>query len=76
MCLLWHGWLPSLACSGGASPWAAASVDDVADTRLERALGSYSDGVCGEWAPSDRFLVDLAILMCGLIVMLWMSCRV
>ena len=36
---------------GGASPW-AASVDDIADTRLERALGSYS--------PSDRFLVDLA----------------
>ena len=28
-CLLWHGWLPALACTGGASPW-AASVDEVA----------------------------------------------
>ena len=28
-CLPWHGWLPALACTGGASPW-AASADDVA----------------------------------------------
>ena len=43
----WTGWLPALACSGGASLW-SASVDDIAETRLERALGSYSDGVCRE----------------------------
>ena len=59
MCRLWHGWLPAHACSGGASPW-VASVDDIADTRLERASGSYSDGVCREWVPSDRFVADLA----------------
>ena len=48
----------ALACSGGASP-RAASVEDTADSRLERTLGSYSDGV-REWVPSDRFLVELA----------------
>ena len=55
-CLLWLGWLLALACSGGASPW-AASGDEIACTRLERALGSYSDCVCRAWAPSDRFLL-------------------
>ena len=58
-CLLWHGWLPALACSGGASPW-ATSDDDIADARLERLLGPYSESVCREWVPSDRFLADLA----------------
>ena len=42
-CLLRHGWLPAPACSGGAFPW-AASVDDVACTRLERLLVSSSEG--------------------------------
>ena len=37
-CLLWHGWLPALACSGGASP-STTSNDDIADARLERILG-------------------------------------
>ena len=46
-CLLWHGWLPALACSGGASPW-ADSVDSIAEARSESALGSYADGVCRE----------------------------
>ena len=58
-CLLWHGWLPALACTGGASPW-AASVDDVACARLERLLGSYSEGVCREWVPSDHFVDSVA----------------
>ena len=52
-------WLVALACSGGASPW-ATSDDDIADARLERMLGPYSEGVCREWVPSDRFLADLA----------------
>ena len=50
-CLLWHGWLLALACSCGASLW-AASDDYIADARLERILGSY------------RFLADLAAC-CG-----------
>ena len=58
-CLLWHGWLPAHACSGGAFPW-ATSDDDIADARLERMLGPYSESVCREWVPSDRFLADLA----------------
>ena len=45
-CLLWHGWLPALACSGGA--------------RLERMLGPYSESAGREWVPSDRFLAGLA----------------
>ena len=55
----WHGWLPALACTGGASPW-AASVDDVACARWERLLGSYSEEVCREWVPSDHFVGDVA----------------
>ena len=51
--------MPAFACSGGASLW-SASVDDIADTRLERTLGSYFDGVCWEWVPSDRSLADLS----------------
>ena len=58
-CLLWHGWLPALACSGGASLW-ATSDDGIADARLERILGFDSEAVCGEWVPSDRFLADSA----------------
>ena len=58
-CLLWHGWLLALACSGGASPW-ADSVESIADAWLESSLGSYSDRICREWAVSDRFLADLA----------------
>ena len=52
-CLLRHGWLPALACSGGASPW-AASYDDVADARLKRLLGPYSESVCRESDVSDQ----------------------
>ena len=58
-CLLWHGWLPALACTGGASHW-AASVDDVACARLERLLGSCSEEVCRGWVPSDHFVGDVA----------------
>ena len=54
-CLLWHGWLPALACAGGASPW-ADSVDDIACAGLERLLGSCSEGVCREWVPPDQFV--------------------
>ena len=58
-CHLWHGWLPALACTCGASPW-AASVDDVACVRLERLLGSYSECICREQVPSDQFLDNVA----------------
>ena len=54
-CLLWHGWLPALACAGGASPW-DASDEDIACARLERLLGSYSEGDCREWVPPDHFV--------------------
>ena len=43
----------------GASPW-AASVDDIACARLERLFGSYSEGVCREWVPSDHFVDSVA----------------
>ena len=58
-CLLWHGWLPALACTGGASPWAAL-VDDVACARLERLFGSYSEEGYGEWVPSVHFVDSVA----------------
>ena len=58
-CLLWHGWLPSLACTGGAPPW-AASADDIACARPERLLGSYSEGECREWVPPDHFVDSVA----------------
>ena len=58
-CLLWHGWLPALACAGGVSPWAATD-DDVASARLERLLGPYSENACREWVPSDHFLDSVA----------------
>ena len=32
----------------------------LADARLGRTLGSYTEGICREWVPSDRFLADLA----------------
>ena len=54
-CLLWHGWLPALACTCGASPW-AASAEDIACAGLERLLGSYSEGDCREWVPPDHFV--------------------
>ena len=43
----------------GFSPW-ATSDNDIAVARLERMLGPYSESICGEWVPSDRFLADLA----------------
>ena len=55
-CLLCHGWLPAVTCSGVASPW-ATSDDDIADAGLERMLDPYSEGVCREWVPSDRLLI-------------------
>ena len=58
-CLLWHGWLSALACAGEASPW-AASGDDVACSRLERLMGSYSEADYRDWIPSDSFAVDVA----------------
>ena len=33
-----HGWLPALACAGGASPW-ATSGEDIACAGLERLSG-------------------------------------
>ena len=59
-CLLWHGWLPALACPSGGSPW-ADSAGDVGLHRLECALGAYSEDVCWELVVNDRFLVDFAI---------------
>ena len=75
-CLLWHGWLPALACTGGASPW-AASAEDIACARLERLLGSYSEENCRDWVPPDHFvnnvvLIFLIILMFGLMVVLFL----
>ena len=58
-CLLWHGWLPALACAGEASPW-ATSDDDVACARLERLLGSYSEADYRDGVPPDSFDDDLA----------------
>ena len=55
---IWHGWLPPLACPGG-SPW-ADSAGDVGLHQIECALGAYSDGVCRELVPTDRFRADLA----------------
>ena len=52
------GCLPLLVLVG-LLPW-ATSDDDIADARLEGILGSYSEFVCREWVPSDRFLADLA----------------
>ena len=57
-CLLWHGWLPALACAGGASPW-ATSGEDIACARLERLLGSDSEENCRDWVPPDRFVEDV-----------------
>ena len=56
----------------GASPW-ATSDDDIADARLERMLGPYSESICREWVPSDRFLADVPLinLMCGLMAVLF-----
>ena len=58
-CLLWHGWLPALACAGGASPW-AVSDEDIACARLERLLGSYSEENCRDWVSPDRFVDNIA----------------
>ena len=58
-CLLWHGWLPALACPGGGPPW-ADSAGDVGLHRLECALGAYSEDVCREWVATDQFRADLA----------------
>ena len=58
-CLLWHGWLPALACAGEASPW-ATSDEDVARARLERLLGSYSGEDCGDWLPPAHFVDGVA----------------
>ena len=41
-CLLWHGWLPGLSCSGNRAPWAASfgqlawGVAEEGNARLER----------------------------------------
>ena len=51
-CLLWHGWLPALACSGGASLGLLRMM-----ILLERKLGPCSEGVSREWVPSDLYLL-------------------
>ena len=55
-CLLWHGWLPALACAGEVSP-CAATDDDVAFARLERVLGSYSENAWKNNIHIDKCLV-------------------
>ena len=39
-CLLWHGWLLGLSCTGERDPW-AASFGDLACCELENRLGAY-----------------------------------
>ena len=58
-CLLWHGWLPALACSGGGSPW-AGTAGDVGLHRIESALGACSEDVCREWVVTEQFLAEFA----------------
>ena len=56
-CLLWHGWLPFLSGSNGASPWAGNAAES-AGNLLECSLGSYSSRLLLEWNMSDEFDSD------------------
>ena len=42
--LLWHGWLPLLSGTDGASPWAESAAQG-AGLVLEQVLGAYSSGL-------------------------------
>ena len=53
-CLLWHGWLPMLSGSNGASPW-AASASESASYLVEAALGCDSSGIITEWSHPDGY---------------------
>ena len=67
-CLLWHGWLPALACTGGASSW-AASAEDIACARLERLLVLILKETVGNGSLLIIFLIVLSLLMFLIILM-------
>ena len=59
---------PALACTRGACPW-AASADDIACARLERLLGSYTEGSVGNGSLLVILLIVLPLLMFLVILM-------
>ena len=50
-CLLWHGWLPGLGCEGQRDCW-ATSLGQLAERRLESALGADLADLAGCWVPA------------------------
>ena len=56
-CLLWHGWLPGLGCSGDRAPW-AASFGQLACLKLEVCLGAYPVDFSSCWAPLEYWDAD------------------
>ena len=56
-CILWHGWLPGLSCSGDRAPW-AASFGQLACLQRESCLGAYPLDSSGYWAPPDYWDAD------------------
>ena len=56
-CLLWHGWLAGLSCSGERDPW-AASFGQLACLELERCLGAYLLESSGYWTPPEYWDAD------------------
>ena len=53
-CLLWHGWLPMLSGTNGASPWAVDASESAAYL-VEVALGRYSSGMICDWDLPESF---------------------
>ena len=53
-CLLWHGWLPMLSGTNGASPWAVDASESAAYL-VEVALGRYSSGMICDWDLPREF---------------------
>ena len=53
-CLPWHGWLPGLGHEGQRDCW-AASLGQLAERRLESALGGYPADHAGCWVAPDFF---------------------
>ena len=56
VCLLWHGWLPSLSTAGERDPW-AASLGQLADRSLEQVLVAYPVDHSDLWAAPDFWRV-------------------
>ena len=59
-CLLWHGWLPMLSGTNGASPWAVDATESAA-YQVEVALGRYSSGMICDWDLPENFDHDDAV---------------